>query len=81
MRELTLLLEDDKLCAALEASAAKYDCSVQEIIKEAVKQWLIDTEMDELEMDEIEAASRDWWENGGTEADDFFESLKQEKKV
>ena len=81
MREVNLLLEDDKLCAALEESAAKYGCSVQEIIKEAVKQWLIDTEMDELEMDELEAASRDWWENGGTEAGEFFESLKQEKKV
>ena len=81
MREVKSLLEDDNLCAALEAAAAKHGCSVQEIIKEAVKQWLIDTEMDELEMDEIEASSRDWWENGGTEAGEFFESLKQEKKV
>ena len=81
MQEVSLLLEDDKLCAALEASAAKYGCSVQEIIKEAVKQWLIDTEMDELEMDEIKAASRDWWENGGTEAGEFFDGLEKEKKV
>ena len=81
MLEIKLHLEDDSLYAALESSAAKYGCSVQEIVREAVKQWLIDTEMDELEMDEVEAASRDWWENGGSEAGEFIEGLKEEKKA
>ena len=81
MKELTLVLENDDLYTALEAAATKHDCSVQEIAIEAVKQWLLDMEQDELEMAEIEAASREWWKNGGVEADEFFESLKQEKKV
>lgn len=79
MREVTLLLEDDNLCAALEAAATKYDCSVQEITIEAVKQWLLDMEQDELEMAEIEAASQEWWKNGGVEANGFFDRLKRER--
>ena len=81
MKELTLVLENDELYTELEAAATKYGYSVQEITREAVKQWLLDMEQDELEMAEIEAASREWWENGGVEAGEFFESLKQEKKV
>ena len=77
MQEVTLLLEDEELCLSLQAAAEKYGCSAQEIVKDAVKQWLTDMEMDELEMDEIKAASRDWWENGGVESDKFFESLKR----
>lgn len=56
MREITLLLEDDDLYAALEAAAEKHRCGVQEIARDAIKQWLLDLEMDELEMDEIKSA-------------------------
>lgn len=80
MQEVTLLLKDEELCLSLQVAAEKYGCSTQEIVKDAVKQWLIDMEMDELEMDEIKAASRDWWENGGVEANRFFESLNREEK-
>ena len=81
MKELTVVLGNDELYTALEAAATKYGCSVQEITREAVKQWLLDMEQDEMEMAEIEAASREWWENGGVEAGEFFENLKREKKV
>ncbi len=81
MRKVTVLLEDDELYAALEEAAEKYGCGVQEIARDALKQWLLDMEMDELEMDEIKAASRDWWENGGVESGEFFERLEREKKA
>ena len=75
MQEVTLVLEDDGMYAALEEAARKSGCTVQEIAKDALAQWLMDAELDESEWNDIDDARRDWRQNGGTEAHEFFEKL------
>ena len=79
VRQITFTLQDEDMSKSLQEAAEKHGCSVQEIAKEAVKQWLLDMEQDEMEMAEIEAASREWRENGEVEAGEFFEKLKRER--
>ena len=74
----TLML-DDKLYMALEEEAVKVGRPVGELITEAVEQWLLDAELDEAELSKIEAADRDWRENGGVEANEFFASVRRER--
>ena len=81
MKELTLVLENDELYTALEAAAIKSGCSLQEIAQDALEQWLLDAELDELEWKEIEESRREWRQNGGMDAEEFFTSLRQERFV
>ena len=74
----TLML-DDKLYVALEEEAAKTGRPVSELLAEAVEQWLLDAELDEAELGKIEAANREWHENGGVEATEFFDSVRRER--
>ena len=75
MREVTLLFEDDEVYAALEKEARKSGCTVQDIARDALTQWLLDAEMDDSEWNEIDDSRRDWRRNGGTEAREFFKEL------
>ena len=74
----TLML-DDKLYMALEEEAIKAGRPVSELLTEAVEQWLSDAELDEAELSEIEAANREWRENGGVEASEFFAKVRRER--
>ena len=74
----TLML-DDKLYMALEEEAVKVGRPVTELLTEAVEQWLLDAELDEAELSEIKAADREWRENGGMEANEFFASVRRER--
>ena len=74
----TLLL-NDKLYVALEEEAVKAGRPVDELLTEAVEQWLLDAELDEGDLSEIEAADREWQEKGGVEASEFFASVRQER--
>jgi hypothetical protein len=74
----TLML-DDKLYMALEEESVKVGRPVSELLTEAVEQWLVDAELDEVVREEIEAADREWRENGGVEASEFFASVRRER--
>ena len=74
----TLML-DDKLYMALEEEAVKAGRPVSELLTEAVEQWLSDAELDESELAEIEASDREWRENGGVEASEFFAKVRRER--
>ena len=76
MKTLTL---DDKLFLALEEEAVKTGRPVDELLTEAVEQWLLDAELDEGELTELEAADREWREKGGVEASEFFASVRKER--
>ena len=73
------LMLDDKLYVALEEEATKAGRPVSELLAEAVEQWLSDAELDEAESGEVEAADREWREDGGVEAGEFFESVRRER--
>ena len=78
MKEVgTVVLENDRLCDALEAESAKTGRSVQELVAEALEQWLADVDTDERDMEKIEAARTEWQEKGGVEAHEFFQELSR----
>jgi hypothetical protein len=72
MKQFTVSLEDEALYTAVETEAARTGQSIQEIMVEALEQWLADTRQDEEEHEEIEAARREWREKGGIKAGEFF---------
>lgn len=76
MKTLTL---DDKLYLALEEEAVKIGRPIRELLAEAIEHWLLDAELDEAEGGEIKAADREWRENGGVEASEFFGSIRRER--
>ncbi len=78
MREVTVVLGDESLVTAVEAEATMSGRSMQDIVEEALKQWLEEAEMDEQEPAEIDTARREWQKKGGTEARAFFKHLKEE---
>ena len=75
MKEVTVVLENDKLYEALEAESVKTGRSVQELVAEALEQWLTDVDTDERDIEEIEAARTEWQEKGGVEAHEFFQEF------
>ena len=79
MRELTLLLEDEALYAALETEAATTGHTVQDIVVQALRQWQADSELDAGERDELAEARQEWEEMGGMEPKAFFDRLRQEE--
>ena len=78
MKEVTILLDDESLYNTLEAESAKSGRSVQEIVVEALEQWLVDAQLDEEEHTEIDAARKEWQKKGGIEAHEFFQGIDQE---
>ena len=77
MKTLTL---DDELYSALEEQAQAQGRSISDLAAEAIESWLYDDELDEEELAEIEAAERDWQENGGMEAGEFFRKVRKERE-
>ena len=80
MRKVTLELEDESLYEAVEAEAARTKRTLQDIVTEALEQWVAEIEMDERERAQIEAARREWRKKGGVEAHEFFQRLSEEEE-
>ena len=76
MKTLTV---NDELYSDLEELAQAQGRPVSELAAEAIESWLYDDELDEEELAEIEAAERDWQENGGMEAGEFFRQVRKER--
>ena len=70
---------DDKLDSALEEYSEETGRPISDLAAEAIESWLLDEELDEAELAEIEAVERDWQENGGMEAGEFFRNLRKER--
>jgi hypothetical protein len=77
----TVTLDDEKLYRAVEAEAAKSGRGVEDVVGEALKQWLADVEMDELEQTQIEAARLEWQRKDDVEAHEFFRTLREEERL
>ena len=79
MKKVTLTVDDDLVLAKVEAEAATSGRSLQEIVVEALEQWLADGELNQQERAEVDAALKDWEEHGGMEAHEFFDKLRKEE--
>ena len=80
MKELTLVLDDDEIYEALETEAKTTGCSVQDAAMEVLRQWWEDSELNVAERAELAEARREWQEEGGVDAHDFFDTLRKEEK-
>ncbi len=76
MKTLTL---NDRLYSELEDHSETTGRSINELAAEAIESWLADTMLSEAELTEIEAVERDWRENGGVEAEEFFRGVRKER--
>ena len=79
MKKLTITVEDESLYKAMEEEAEFTGCTVEEIVIRALNFWKVETELDEEERRELEEERRDWQENGGMDAKEFFDSLRKEE--
>lgn len=79
MKELTLVLDDDKLYGVIETEARATGHTVQEVVVQALRQWREDVELDAAEREDLAEARREWQEKGGAEAHAFFERLREEE--
>ena len=79
MKTLTITVEDESLYQAMEEEAEFTGCTVEEIVIRALNLWKVETELDEEERQELEERIKDYQENGGMDAKEFFESLRKEE--
>ena len=79
MQKLTITIEDETLFEAMKEEAEFTGCTVEDIVIRALQFWKVETELDEEERRELEEERRDWQENGGMDAKEFFESLRKEE--
>ena len=57
MKELTLVIEDDTLRAAIEAIAEETNSTFEEVIIQALKLWEREFDLDETDLAEIKSES------------------------
>ena len=81
MRKLTITIEDEALFQAIDEEAEFTGCTEEDIVIRALQFWKVETELDEEEIRELEEARRDWQENGGMDAKEFFDSLREEERA
>lgn len=81
MKQLTITLEDEALFEAIQEEANFTGCTLEDIVIRALRFWKVETELDEEERRELEEARREWQENGGMDAKEFFDSLREEENA
>ena len=79
MQRLTITIEDEALFEAMKEEADFTGCTVEDIVIRALQFWKVETELDEEERRELEEARREYQENGGMDAKEFFDSLRKEE--
>ena len=79
MKKITILLEDESLCELIDEEAESTGWTQDEVILRALYFWQSEKEVDAEEQRIIEEARREWQENGGMDAKEFFDSLREEE--
>lgn len=74
-KRMTVIFEDEALYTALKVEAARKGRHAKDIVAEALREWLEAREDEELRAG-LEEARREWEQQGGVEAGEFFLSLK-----
>ena len=70
-KRMTVVFEDEGLYTALKIEAARKGQAAEDIVAQAVREWLEAKEGEELRA-ELEEARREWEREGGREAREFF---------
>jgi hypothetical protein len=76
MKRLTVALADDSLYAALEAEASRRKQPLNQVVAEALQDWLESLE-DAALLPSLASARAEWESEGGTEASEFFRDLRE----
>ena len=76
MARNTVRLEDELLSAAIREEAARRRTTPAELLRQAVREWLESQEDAEIRP-VLDAARREWKEQGGQEAAEFFRQVRQ----
>ena len=79
MQKLTITIEEEALFEAMKEEAEFTGCTAEDIVIRALQFWKVETELDEEEQQILEEARKEWQENGGIDAKEFFESLRKEE--
>ena len=79
MKRITITLEDDDLRSAIESEAEIIGSTEQDVILQALRFWLVESELDAEEQRELDEARREYEEFGGVEARELFEMLRAEE--
>ena len=75
MKRITITLADDDLRSAIESEAEIAGSTEQDVIIQALRFWIAETELNCEEQRQLDAARREYEEVGGVEAREFFDSL------
>ena len=81
MKKITILLEDESLCELIDEEVESTGWTQEEVILRALHFWQSEKELDEEEIRELEEARREWQEQGGMDAKEFFDSLREEERA
>ena len=73
-KRMTVIFDDEGLYTALKVAAARNGQPAQEIVTQAVREWLEAKEDEELRA-ELEEARREWEREGGRDASEFFAEM------
>ena len=57
MKELTLVIEDDKLRATIESVANETGSTFEEVVVQALELWKREFDLDEIDLSEIKSES------------------------
>ena len=68
---MTVVFDDEELYAGLQAAAARSGLRANDIVAEAVREWL-ETKEDEGLRRDLDEARREWESQGGVEAGEFI---------
>jgi plasmid stability protein len=74
-KRMTVIFEDEELYTALKVEAARKGRHAKDIVAEAVREWLESREDQELRRG-LEETRREWQEQGGVAAGEFFRDMK-----
>lgn len=81
MKKITILIDDKDLCDLIDEESESTGWNEEEVILRALYFWKSEKELDEEEIRELEEARRDYQENGGMDAKEFFDSLREEESA
>ena len=81
MKKLILLIEDESLCELIDEEVESTGWPEEEVIMRALFFWQSEKELDEEEKRELEERIKDYQENGGMDAKEFFDSLREEENA
>ena len=78
MKELTLVLEDDALCMAIESAAKSNGVTLEEVVIDAIRYWKSESELTPEEEAEIEVDTQSNQEDDRIPHDELVRILEED---